>query len=72
MKEKFEEFRNNVFSRRDSNQHRAKVLWKEINAIMDKNIKTLFEIEWGHYMIGELDADDFSFYFNEYVKRYYP
>lgn len=72
MEEIFEEFRNNVFSRRESNQHKAEQLWEIINVNMDNNDKKLFEIEWGHYMMGELDVDDFSFYFEQYVKRYYP
>lgn len=69
--EKFEEFKNNIFCRRDSNQHKAHELWKEINIVMDTNDKKLFETEWSHYTMGELDIDDFSFYFNQYVKRYY-
>ena len=65
MNSNFEEFRNNVFCRRDSNQHKAKQLWKEISSIMDSSDK------WSHFMMEELDADGFSLYFDKYVKKYY-
>lgn len=71
MNSNFEEFRNNVFCRRDSNQHKAKQLWKEISSIMDSSDKTLFQTEWSHFMMEELDADGFSLYFDKYVKKYY-
>ena len=73
MNSTFEEFRNNVFCRREQNQHKATQLWKEISAIIDKSDKKLFETEWNHYMMGdcELDVDGFSNYFNKYVKKYY-
>lgn len=32
--------------------------------------KLQFSIEWNHYLIGELDVDDFSFFFDKYVKKY--
>ena len=71
MNSTFEEFRNNVFCRRDSNQHKARQLWKEINSIIAFKDRTLFQIEWSHFMMGELDADGFSLYFDKYVKKYY-
>ena len=73
MNSTFDEFRNNVFCRRDSNQHKARQLWKEINSIMDSSDKTLFQTEWNHYMMGdmELDVDGFSLFFDKYVKKYY-
>jgi hypothetical protein len=71
MNSTFEEFRNNVFCRRDSNQHKARQLWKEINSIIDFKDRTLFQIEWSHFIMGELDADGFSLYFDKYVKKYY-
>ena len=71
MNSNFEEFRNNVFCRRDSNQHKAKQLWKEISSIMDSSDKTLFQTEWSHFMMEELDADGFSLYFDKYIKKYY-
>jgi len=73
MNSTFTEFRNNVFCRRDSNQHKAKKLWKEISSIMDNSDKTLFQTEWSHYMMGdmELDVGGFSRYFDKYVKKYY-
>ena len=71
MNSNFEEFRNNVFCRRDSNQHKEKQLWKEISSIMDSSDKTLFQTEWSHFMMEELDADGFSLYFDKYIKKYY-
>ena len=71
MNSTFDEFRNNVFCRRDSNQCKAKKLWKEISLIIDNSDKTLFQTEWTHFMMGELDADGFSLYFDKYVKKYY-
>ena len=71
MNSTFDEFRNNVFCRRDTNQHKARRLWKEISSIMNSSDKTLFETEWSHFMMGELDADGFSLYFDKYVKKYY-
>ena len=69
----FEEFRNNVFCRNESNQHKAKKLWKEISSIIGASDKVLFQTEWNHYMMGdmELDVDGFSSYFVEYVQKYY-
>lgn len=70
MNSAFEEFRNNVFCRRDSTQQKARPLWKEISSTIDNSDKTLFQIEWNHFMMGELDADGFSLYFDKYVKKY--
>jgi len=69
----FEEFRNNVFCRRESNQRKAKKLWKEISEVMDDSDKALFKTEWSHYMMGdcELDVEGFSLFFDIYVKKYY-
>lgn len=69
----FEEFRNNVFCRRESNQRKAHKLWGEISKVMNDSDKALFRTEWNHYMMGdsELDVKGFSIFFNEYVKKYY-
>ena len=66
----FHEFRNNVFCRREDNQHKAKKSWNMINKCMSNNDKMLFEIEWNHFMMGELDIDDFTFYFTKHVMKY--
>ena len=73
MNSTFEEFRNNVFCRRESNQRKAYKLWDEISKVMDDSDKTLFRTEWNHYMMGdcELDVEGFSRFFTEYVKKYY-
>lgn len=39
--------------------------------MMNSSDKTLFQTEWSHFMMGELDADGFSLYFDKYVKKYY-
>lgn len=67
----FTEFRNNVFCRRETNQHKAKKLWKQVSSIMNNSDKILFQTEWSHYMMGELEPDCFSLYFDKYVKKYY-
>ncbi len=56
MEKYFEQFRNNVFCRRESNQIKARNLWEKINVIMSNSDKTLFNTEWNHYMMGELDT----------------
>jgi hypothetical protein len=71
MNSTFAEFRNNVFCRRESNQRKAHKLWGEISKVMNDSDKTLFRTEWNHYMMGELDTEGFSLFFNEYVKKYY-
>jgi hypothetical protein len=71
MKNKFEEFRNNVFCRREYTQHKAEKLWKEISIHIDESDKSLFQTEWNHYMIGEIDYKDFSLFFDEYIKKYF-
>jgi hypothetical protein len=43
MNSTFMEFRNNVFCRRETNQYKAKKLWKEISVIMDNVIKHYFK-----------------------------
>lgn len=69
----YEEFRNNVFCRNENNQHKAKKLWNQIKTIIDDSDKALFNTEWNHYMMGdmELDVNGFSLYFDKYVKKYY-
>lgn len=70
---KFEEFRNNIFCRNESNQYKAKKLWNQIKVILDDSDKAAFNIEWNHYMMGdmELDVSGFSLYFDKYVKKYF-
>jgi hypothetical protein len=64
-----ETFRNNLFCRRDSNQRKARLLWEDIRNDFDQNIQTLFEIEWSHYMRGELSPNDFSHFYHIYIKN---
>ena len=71
MKNKFEEFKHNVFCRRDTNQMKARNIWKDIKNNIDENDCKLFEIEWNHFIDDEIDVDDFSEYFNEYVDKHF-
>ena len=57
---KFSEFVNNVFCRRETNQHKAKKLWKELKEIIPTNAASSFETEWNHYMMGEFGSDKFG------------
>jgi len=67
----FDDFRNNVFCRRESNQIKAEKLWEKISGILLNSDKVLFEIEWRHYIMGEINSDEFSFYITKYVKKYF-
>lgn len=69
---KIEEFRNNVFCRNQSNQHKARTLWNnEISNIISDIDKTFFEIEWSHYILGHIDREVFSIFFNEYIQIHF-
>ncbi len=70
--DKFEDFRNNVFCRRDDNQHKARILWEDISKLISNEDKIKFQTEWSHYMMGdmELDVDGFSLFFDSYIKKY--
>ncbi len=67
----YKEFRNNVFSRHESNQIKADRLWIQINHLIPEYDRNQFKIEWCHYRIGELSVDRFSSYFTEYVSKYF-
>ena len=56
----FSAFANNVFCRRQINQHKAKKLWKELKEIIPNNVASSFETEWNHYMMGEFDPNKFG------------
>ena len=56
----FTEFRNNVFCRYDSNQHKAKTLWKEIKQLYTDEAAREFEIDWIHYMSNEFQYNVFD------------
>ena len=59
MQSKFNDFVNNVYCRRDSNQHKAKKLWNEIEMLIPDDVRSLFETEWNHYCMGEFEPDKF-------------
>ena len=58
-------FRNNVFVRRNHNQRKARKEWESIKKTLSREVVLIFEIEWNHYLIGEIDVDRFSYYFND-------
>lgn len=79
MSKLFEEFRNNVFCRRTVNQDKAKELWELIKCFQDVNPKIFmstsdiqqFEIEWSHYLMGELTPEEFGTVFKKHIQKYY-
>lgn len=56
----FDDFLNNVFSRRKSNQKLALFIWNKIKINVHVYDRLLFEIEWNHYCIGELTPKKFK------------
>ena len=54
------EFINNVFCRRDSNQHKARKFWNTKKQFLPPKVKSQFEIEWNHYLMGEFDGESFG------------
>jgi hypothetical protein len=65
LKGQIEAFRNNAFCRREDNQRAARAIWDKIYVNFEENKRREFEIEWGHYMLGEFDADTFGFHFKK-------
>lgn len=65
-----EEFRNNIFCRRESNQKKAKKLWEELKPYLNNSDIQIFNTEWSHYLMGdcELDINGFSLFFYKHVK----
>ena len=57
---KFNDFINNVYCRRESNQHKARKLWDEIEHCFPDKIKTIFKTEWNHYYMNEFNSDKFG------------
>jgi len=70
MQNKFNDFVNNVYCRRELNQHKAHKIWDEIKEIIPNNIRQLFEIEWNHYCMGEFESDKFGIDI-EMIKSYF-
>ena len=60
MEEQFNIFRNEVFCRRESNQHKANKLWGAIKNNIPEKERRAFSIEWSHYLLNEFDADMFG------------
>lgn len=55
----FFNFRNNVLCRHESNQHRARKLFDDINANKKYD---WFYTEWDHYMLGHINLETFNTY----------
>ena len=65
MNKIYESFTNNVMCRNESTQHKAKSLWKELKNHLPEDKRREFETEWSHYMMGELNNDEFGVYIKE-------
>lgn len=77
MEEILEIFRNNIFCRRESNQRKARKCWSFLSSFITERQKVLFEIEWGHYLIGDISIgglawhiDKFEYLVKESAKNY--
>ncbi len=70
MQSKFNDFVNNVYCRRESNQHKAQKLWNEIKVLIPNDVRSLFETEWNHYCMGEFKPDRLGMYI-ETLKPYF-
>ena len=57
-------FINEVMCRRASNQVKAVHIWDELKYRYSSETRTGFEIEWNHYKLGELTAEQFAQYIN--------
>lgn len=68
--ELIDEFRHNVFCRRTVNQDRANKIWPLVKCIMTPSDINSFQIEWNHYLIGELDSDEFAIFFDKHINKY--
>lgn len=68
--ELIDEFRHNVFCRRTVNQDKAKKIWPLVKSIMTPSDINSFQIEWSHYLMGELDSDEFAIFFDKYINKY--
>lgn len=71
--DKLEEFINNVMCRRESNQHKAHLLWEsDIRYCLDEDFAQLFRSDWNHYAMqwGNLDPDDFAGHIEDLKREY--
>ena len=66
----FNDFINNVFCRRDSNQHKAKLIWDQIKHHVPEKQRSGFETEWNHYTMGEFTPQQFTCDI-ESIKQYF-
>ena len=53
-------FRNEIYCRNDSNQHKAKKIWEKIKDQFDPKVARNFQIDWYHYMNNSLDYNGLS------------
>lgn len=60
LKKLLEDFRNNVFCRRESNQRKARESWLYLGKLLPDEKRVGFEIEWSHYLLNELNHKQFG------------
>jgi hypothetical protein len=63
MNENILKFKNEVLCRRDSNQHKARKIFNQLNLTEEQ--RTIFQIEWGHYMLNHISRENFIKYIEE-------
>lgn len=68
-KQDLSKFRNEVFCRRESNQHVAGKLWLEIKRFVPAKVASEFETEWDHYRLSHIDRDTFAKYVDSVCPR---
>ena len=58
-----DQFRNEVLCRRETNQHKARLIFNKLK-LTPKQISA-FQIEWNHYMIHHISREDFIKYIED-------
>lgn len=66
----YSSFRNMVFNRRSAAQLKATDLWNLIKYSVPETDRLKFEIEWRHYLLDEIDSNEFGEFFKEYVTKH--
>ncbi len=68
MEELLEVFRNNIFCRRESNQCKARKYWKYFSSFIPEGVKTEFEKEWLHYLLGDISIGGLAWHIDDVEK----
>ncbi len=66
----FQLFLDDVLCRRERNQVKARLKWQFIKQYFKEEHQSDIEIEWNHYMMGEMDPQEFARYLNK-KRNYY-